>query len=93
MKYLVTEKRKHRKRNEEHYRTINKQVEQEVIKAKGKCLAKKCDDIEYLEEQHDSFDLHRKIKETTGMYKKINIGNITNKNKKILSDQPEKVIR
>ena len=93
IKELISERRKFKNRNEQQYKNVNKTIKQKIKEAKELGLSEKCAEIERLEKQHDTFNIHRKIKEAAGIYKKKDIGNIMDKNNKIIIESAEKLNR
>jgi len=52
-----------------------------------------CEELEQLQRIHDDFNLHRKIKETAGVYKKILFSNVENDQGELAQgDQQRKII-
>lgn len=60
------------------YRTINIQIRKKIREAKEQELKEKCTDIERLQAKHDTFSVHKKVKEITGKFKKKFVGRIVN---------------
>ncbi|XP_030751542.1 uncharacterized protein LOC115879046 [Sitophilus oryzae] len=63
---LMEERRKHRNKNERTYKKINNKINKEIKEAKEQWLQIQCREIEALEQKHDTFNLHKKIKTMAG---------------------------
>lgn len=53
---------------------------------RDKWLESKCSEIEELDLKHDSFNLHKKVKEFTNTGRKFTIGKLFNNNNELLVD-------
>ena len=89
IKKLISKRRIFKNRNEQQYKNVNKTIKQKIKEAKELGLSEKCAEIESLEKQHDTFNIHRKIKKAGGIYKKYNI----QENNKIIIESAEKLNR
>ncbi|XP_073823143.1 uncharacterized protein [Musca autumnalis] len=56
--------------NFERYWEINKEIRIATRIAKNEQLKRKCEEIEALQTLHDDFNMHKKLKETAGIYKR-----------------------
>ncbi|XP_030767667.1 uncharacterized protein LOC115891355 [Sitophilus oryzae] len=54
------------------YKSIHREIQKKVKETKEHWLNEKCTEIEQLQKVHDSFNIHKKVKEITGNYKKRN---------------------
>lgn len=66
---MMDSRRKVKDRDKSTYRQINKDIRRAIREAKNKWMEERCKEIETLEHQHDSFNLHKKVKEAAGLYK------------------------
>lgn len=66
---LMDERREQKNKDEQKYREIQKKIKKAVKKAKEEYYLKSCEEIEGLIEKHDEFHLHKKLKETAGIYR------------------------
>lgn len=55
-------------------------------------MKQECEDIEKLQKLHDNFNLHKKLKEMVGIYRKKNFSMIVNEENKIVTSIREKKI-
>ncbi|KAK9882574.1 hypothetical protein WA026_022202 [Henosepilachna vigintioctopunctata] len=84
---LMDERRNFKtQRNQENYRKIQKQIRTKIRIAKNEWLKHKCEVIERLQTLNDDFNLHKKLKEAAGIYRKRNFATITNEYNEIASD-------
>ena len=61
--------------------------------AKEKWWNEKCKEIEELQEKHDYFNVHRKVKEVTGRRRKAQYGILRDKHNTIITDIESKIQR
>lgn len=54
-------------------------------------IKSQCQEIEALEKKHDSFNMHKKVKEAAGIFKVTNNGKLHNKNNQIIVDKHKKI--
>lgn len=81
---LMEERRQHKARDENKYREIHRNIRKKIREAKESWLSERCKEIEDLDKKYDSFHVHKKIREMTG------IGN--NRTSNILKDDQGNVI-
>ena len=87
---LMEERKKCKNRDKEKYDYIDKQITTACRNAKEQWLRGKCEEVELLEKQHKSKEMHKKVKELTIKNKhKKSGGCIKDKNGKLLFDQEE----
>lgn len=81
---LIEKRRAYKNRKEREYQEIQKVIKQKIRQAKEQHLMERCNEIEDLQKRHDSFNVHKKIREMVG----------TNNNRKatILKDSSGKII-
>lgn len=53
-------------------------------------MIEQCNEIETFQYTYDSFDLHKKVKEATGVYKPRKLVRIVNKDGRLVIDMEEK---
>jgi len=90
---LMEERRQHRNRNSEKYKEQHKRVLRAIKEAKERWLQDKCSEIEILQAKHDSFNLHKKIKEAAGRYQRRGLGIILDSDNNIITETDKKLIR
>lgn len=67
---LMEEKRKSKNTNPQKYIQLKKQVEHQIKGAKERWMEENCREMEELDNRHDYFNLHKKLKELTGNTRK-----------------------
>lgn len=85
------ERRRESKNNPERYKEIDRTVNRKIKEAKEKWLREKCQEIEELERKHDSFNMHKKVKEFTYTYRKRQVGKLVDENNKLIVDKEEQI--
>lgn len=88
---LMEERRKVKDKDPGRYRDIQRQIRREIRQAKETWAQEKCLEIEDLERRHDSFNMHRKIKEVTGIYKTRMTGRLLDGNGNIIIDKVQRI--
>jgi hypothetical protein len=66
---LMEERRKH-KQNNSKYNRLKILIRRKIREAKEKKATERCAEIEIFQNRYDSFNVHRKIKEVTGTFKR-----------------------
>ena len=89
----MEKRRQHRNRDNVKYKELHRRVLKAIKEAKKRWLQEKCVKIEILQEKHDSFNLHRKIKEATGSYQRRGPGIIMDSNDNIITETNKKLTR
>lgn len=88
---LMDERRKHKNKIDSNmYKDIQRLIRSKIRIAKNEWLKRECSQIEQLQNQHDDFNLHKKLKETAGIYKKMRPTITVNSNNQIVLDRKEK---
>lgn len=75
---LMDIRRTYKNKHQEKYNEIQTEIRNKIRKAKEEWLTGQCEEIEKLEAKHDSFNMHKKIKQITGNYKKQNTSILMN---------------
>lgn len=70
IRQLINDRAKFKNINENSYKELNRLIRTKIKKAKIDYLNKQCLEIESLQAIHDDFNLHKKLKEASGIYKK-----------------------
>lgn len=84
----LMEQRRLLKYDQTKYKELQKVIRKEIKSAKEIWMKENCEEIDKLSRTHDDFNMHRKIKEITGIYRKHIPTTITNpRNELILSEQ------
>jgi len=87
---LKEERRVHRNKNPYEYKKINTLIRRKIRQAKINWLKQECTEIERLQQQHDMFNLHKKLKETAGVYQKKQVSVLVNNEGRIMITPDEK---
>lgn len=88
----MMEKRRQCKHNTIEYRDLKNTIRRKIREAKEKDARERCEEIERLQKKHDSYNVHRKVKEATNGFKRAKKGNLTGADGKIVIDKEEKKI-
>lgn len=72
------------------YKRIQSQVRRKIREAKEKEHKEKCQEIEYYQSRYNSFNIHKKVKEITGKYKKNNCGKLMDEEGNLMMSTEEK---
>uniref|UniRef100_A0A8D8Z4U1 Craniofacial development protein 2 n=1 Tax=Cacopsylla melanoneura TaxID=428564 RepID=A0A8D8Z4U1_9HEMI len=83
---MMEERRKH-KNNVSTYKLLDRDIQRKIREAKQKELDEKCHEIERLQQKYDEFNVHKKVREITGKYKKRTVGKLVNDNGDLIVDQ------
>lgn len=89
---LMEERRKY-KNAPLQYKELNKIIRRKCRNAKEEWMSEKCREIELLQEKHDSFNIHKKVKEMTNKRKKQLVGTLRNADNEILLGIEDKLKR
>lgn len=88
---LMDERRKHKNEADDNmYRHIQRLIRSKIRVAKNEWLKRECAEIEQLQNRHDNLNLHKKLKETAGIYRKMRPIITVNQNNQIVIDNKEK---
>ncbi|XP_055378335.1 craniofacial development protein 2-like [Condylostylus longicornis] len=66
---LMEQRRKYRGKNDATYKQIHRCIRRKIRQAKSEWLTRECEELERLQRTHDTFALHKKIKQTAGIYR------------------------
>uniref|UniRef100_A0A8D8Q762 Craniofacial development protein 2 n=1 Tax=Cacopsylla melanoneura TaxID=428564 RepID=A0A8D8Q762_9HEMI len=88
IKHLMEERRIH-KNNQPIYREKDRELQRKIREAKQKEIDEKCRDIEILQERYDEFNVHKKVREITGRFKKKVVGKLLNDKGELLVDKDD----
>ncbi|XP_055384420.1 uncharacterized protein LOC129614059 [Condylostylus longicornis] len=87
---LMNERRKYRNIDPVKYKQLNGTIQRKIRWAKTEWLNQQCQEIERLQQVHDDFNLHKKLKEASGIYRKKTSSILVNKEDKVVFDIEEK---
>lgn len=90
---LMDKRRESKGRNGkgEDYKRLNNLIRKRITEAKEKWLETKCIEIEVLQQKHDFFNLHKKVKEFTSTNKKITTHTMINTNGRLIDTTEDKL--
>lgn len=88
---LMDERRKVKTRNKQKYIELHRTIRKKIRETKAKFLDEECKEIEQLQAKHDTFNLHKKVKEAAGTYRKQHTGNLCDSDGQIIFDPVEKL--
>ena len=87
---LMENRKQFKNSDKDEYNRLNKQINLTCEEAKDKWLVNQCEEVEQLEKQYKSREMHKKVKELTSKNtKKKASGCIKDKNGNILFNQEE----
>ncbi|XP_011174808.3 craniofacial development protein 2 [Solenopsis invicta] len=72
------------------YNELQRKIRAKIRTAKNMWLQQECEEMERLQILHDDFNLHKKLKETAGIYCKRTFSTIVDENNNIANDIQEK---
>ena len=75
----------------EKYKEMNAITRRKIREAKERWLSEKCEEIEDLQKKYDSFNVHKKVKEFTGRYRKKAAAVLRDENNDIIVDTEAKL--
>lgn len=87
---MMDERRSFKNKNMAEYKRIQSKIRSKIRLEKQKWLKNECNEIENLQQSHDDFNLHKKIKEVSGAYRKTNFASLLNDNGQIILDSEDK---
>ncbi|XP_047002916.1 uncharacterized protein LOC124620289 [Schistocerca americana] len=90
---LMEQRRILKNRDESEYKRLHAEIQKETRRAKEEWYKEQCSEIESYETRHDSFNLHKKVKDLAGLNKKKSTSLLLDKNDKIIPDVKGKLDR
>ncbi|XP_055380706.1 uncharacterized protein LOC129611541 [Condylostylus longicornis] len=87
---LMDQRRMHKNKDYSQYKRLQTVIRSKIRSAKSQWLNSQCQEIETFQNRHDMFNLHKKIKETAGVYRKQTFSNLVDNNNNIVLDQEQK---
>ncbi|XP_046988576.1 craniofacial development protein 2-like [Schistocerca americana] len=90
---LMEQRRILKNRDESEYKRLHAEIRKETRRAKEEWYKEQCSEIESYETRHDSFNLHKKVKDLAGFNKKKSTSSLLDKNGKIIPDVKGKLDR
>lgn len=88
---MFEERRKYKNQgSRDKYRTLQNTIRRAVRSAKNKWLREQCEEMERLQKQNDDYNLHKKIKEAAGVYRKQTFSNIQNEKGQMAQDNAQR---
>lgn len=86
----MNERRKHKGINLAEYGRIHKIIRSMIRRAKSEWMKQECQQIEILQQRHDTHGEHKKLKETAGAYRKRMTAVLVDNNNKIITEPNKK---
>ncbi|XP_030754530.1 uncharacterized protein LOC115881253 [Sitophilus oryzae] len=65
--HLMEERRSFKNQDQQKYQLINKEIRKKIRAAKEAWFVNQCKEVEELQKRHDTFNLHKRVKELTGV--------------------------
>ncbi|KAL1447433.1 hypothetical protein WDU94_013960 [Cyamophila willieti] len=90
---MMEERRKFKLTNKIEYKRMKKEIRKRCREEKENWLSEKCKDMETLMMKHDSFNLHKNVKEFTGTNRKMETGILKDEQNNIIIGTEEKLKR
>lgn len=87
----LMDERRQNKNNINEYAKLNSQIKIKIKHAKEEWLKRNCEEIEEYEKRYDSFNMHKRIKEMTGLNKHKVSTVLKNREGKLLTDVNEQL--
>ncbi|XP_073841564.1 uncharacterized protein [Musca autumnalis] len=87
---LLSERRRYKNSYYEMYWELNREIQMKIRAAKIRHINSQCQEIETLQNLHDDFNLHKKLKEATGIYHKTMSPVLYNNNNEPAFENAEK---
>lgn len=88
---VMEERQRYKNVNEPKNKEVHITIRREIRKAKEKFYIEKCVEIKMLDGMHDSFNMHKQIKEITGSTKENTIGIIREDSGTMIADTKENI--
>ena len=88
---MIERRRKAKVGNKQRYKELHRQIQKKVKEAKERWLNEKCDEIERLQKIHDSFNIHKRVKEMTGGFRNKQNNILIDDNGKMILDLKDKL--
>ncbi|XP_050513133.1 uncharacterized protein LOC126888800 [Diabrotica virgifera virgifera] len=89
---MMDQRRLMNNRDAKKYQEINQTIKKEIRRAKETWMQEKCKLIEELQVKHDHINIHRKIREATGQYKRRNTHLLIKKDGNLTTTVKEKLV-
>lgn len=74
---MMEDRRKVKNNDIATYKRIDKEIKNAIRNAKNDWLTERCTEIQILQQKHDSFNLHKKVKEAANLHKPKQAGRLT----------------
>lgn len=88
---LMDKRRSYKGKNEQQYRETQRIIRMKIRKAKEDYYKQKCEEIEELQIKHDSFNVHKKVKELTGTSKQKQLNILYDNSGKLITEIEQKL--
>ena len=84
-------RREFRNKNPQEYWRLHREIRYKCKQAKKEWLSYECEELEQLQQLHDDFNLHRRVKQLSGTIKKSNSSYLLDDRNQITSDHTKKL--
>lgn len=88
---LLMDQRRKYKSDKNKYNELQRTIRSKIRIAKNEWLKNECDELGELYRRHDSFTLHKKLKETAGVYRRRNPDILVDQDGKIILENSDKM--
>lgn len=89
---LMEKRRQYRNKNEIEYKRVHGEIKRKIRQAKVEWFSQECEEIEEYDRKHDTFHLHKKIKETAGHQRQMG-NNIRDENGDLIFETKQRLER
>lgn len=86
----LMEQRRKQKQHPDKYKKIQKNIRKKIREAKENELKEQCEEIEFYQSRYDDFNVHRKVREATGRFRKKVCGKLIDEHGRLIIDKDEK---
>lgn len=86
----MDERRKYRHKNNAEYKKYHRLIQTKIRQAKTIFIMNECAEIERYQRLHDDFNVHKKNKESSGIYKQKFINQLVDNKNQIITKIEEK---
>lgn len=87
---MMEDRRRVKSRDTAIYKKIDKDIKQAIRNAKNDWMRERCAEIQLLQQKHDSFNLHKKVKEAAGLYRPRQVGRLMDTEGKLIVEVDRK---
>lgn len=85
--HLMEERRTFKNQDRQKYKLIDKEIRKKIRDAKEAWFVNQCKEVEELQKRHDTFNIHKRVKELTAMNTKRSHNLVDQEGNRILNDR------